>query len=72
MKTISGDTEVELGDLFAGEVQAKTTSGDIDNCFGPPAEEREYGPGARLSFTEGDGDGELRISTMSGDVDICR
>jgi DUF4097 and DUF4098 domain-containing protein YvlB len=72
LKTMSGDVNVELGDLFAGEVQAKTVTGDIENCFGPAAEERDSGPGARLSFTEGSGDGELRISTMSGDIDICR
>ena len=48
-------------------------NGDIDNCFGgKPERTSKYTPGWELSFTEGDGDGRVEMSTMNGDLSICR
>ena len=71
-ETVNGDVDV----LFSGKVSAKfdieTFNGDIDNCFGPKAERTsKYAPGWELSFTEGDGDGRVEISTLNGDMEIC-
>lgn len=70
--TVNGDVDV----TFRGDVGAKfnidTFNGDIDNCFGPDAvRTSEYTPGWELSFTQGDGNGRVVMSTLNGDVDIC-
>lgn len=72
-ETVNGDIDLE----FAGDVSARididTFNGDIRNCFGPKAERTsKYAPGLELSFTEGKGEGRVEISTMNGDVSICR
>lgn len=71
-ETVNGDVDV----TFSGDVSARfdidTFHGDIRNCFGPKAERTsKYTPGWELSFTEGDGDGRVEISTLNGGVDIC-
>lgn len=72
VETVNGDVDVQ----FAGDVSARfdidTFNGDINNCFGPKAERTsKYTPGWELSFTEGDGDGRVTITTLNGDVDMC-
>ena len=72
-ETVNGDIDVE----FVGDVSAKieidTFNGSIRNCFGPKAERTsKYTPGWELSFTEGDGDGRVEMSTMNGDLSMCR
>ena len=62
---------------FVGEVSADfeidTFNGGINNCFGPKAtRSRGFGPGWELEFTEGAGEGRVRISTLNGGVKICR
>lgn len=74
------DAEAINGDLhftFRGPVNAEfdieTFNGDIDNCFGPkPSRSREYGPGNELRFSEGKGDGRVRVKTLNGGVMICK
>lgn len=73
VETVNGDVDI----LFAGGVSARfdieTFNGDIDNCFGPKAERTsKYAPGWELSFSEGDGDGRVTITTLNGDVEMCR
>ena len=72
-ETVNGDIDVE----FAGDVSAKidieTFNGRIRNCFGPEAERTsKYTPGWELSFTEGDGDGRIDMSTMNGSLNVCK
>lgn len=72
IETVNGEVDVQ----FDGDVSAKfdieTFNGDINNCFGPKAERTsKYAPGWELSFTEGDGDSRVTITTLNGDVDIC-
>lgn len=73
VETVNGDVEIQ----FAGDVSARfdieTFNGAIDNCFGPKAERTsKYAPGWELSFTEGDGDGRVTITTLNGGVEICK
>ncbi len=72
LKTISGDASIRVDGDITGEFDLRTTSGDIDNCFGPEPEEKDHGPGARLRFSEGKGGAEVRVTTMSGDIELCR
>jgi DUF4097 and DUF4098 domain-containing protein YvlB len=73
VETVNGDVDI----LFAGDVSARfdieTFNGDIDNCFGPKAERTsKYAPGWELSFTEGGGEGRVTITTLNGDVEMCK
>jgi hypothetical protein len=54
------------------QYEARSFSGDIDNCFGKEAErDSEYGPGKHLVGTQGQGGAKIRVSTLSGDVRLC-
>lgn len=72
-ETVNGEVELQ----FVGEISARfdieTFNGDIDNCFGPkPQRTSKYTPGKELSFQEGDDDARVTVSTMNGDISICR
>ena len=71
--TVNGDVDVD----FVGDVSATfnidTFNGGIRNCFGPKAERTsKYAPGWELEFEEGGGKGRVIISTLNGDVSICK
>lgn len=71
LETVSGEIELELEGERDGDYELSTFSGDLDNCFGPRAERRRYSPGRDLTFREGDGERDVRISTMSGSITLC-
>jgi DUF4097 and DUF4098 domain-containing protein YvlB len=72
VETVSGDLSVRAGADNGFEYEVASFSGDIDNCFGVEAEEtNRYGPGTRLAGTRGGGGAEVRIKTMSGNVQLC-
>ncbi len=73
VETINGGVNID----FVGDVSARfdieTFNGDIENCFGPEAQRTSrYAPGWELSFTEGAGEGRVVISTLNGDLTICK
>ncbi len=72
-ETVNGSVDVEfVGDVSA-KVDIETFNGRIRNCFGPEAERTsKYTPGWELSFTEGDGDGRIDMSTMNGSISLCK
>ncbi len=71
-ETVNGDVDIEIDGPVSAKIDIDTFNGSIDNCFGPKARRTsKYAPGWELSFTEGDGDGRIEISTMNGDVDLC-
>jgi len=71
-ESVSGDVELELGGTPDAEIDVTSFSGSIDNCFGPEAERTSrYAPGSELRFTAGEGRGEIRMKTLSGDIDLC-
>jgi DUF4097 and DUF4098 domain-containing protein YvlB len=71
--TVNGDIDIEfIGDVSA-RIEVDTFNGAIRNCFGPKAERTsKYTPGWELEFTEGDGGGDVSISTMNGRVSLCK
>ncbi len=72
MESVNGTIEVEFSNKVSARFEIETFNGDIDNCFGPQAERSSrYSPGLELSFTVGDGDSEVSIETLNGDVYIC-
>lgn len=72
-ETVNGDINVDfVGDVSA-EFEIDTFNGSINNCFGPKAERTsKYTPGWELSFVEGDGDGRVVMSTLNGDMRVCK
>jgi DUF4097 and DUF4098 domain-containing protein YvlB len=72
-ETVNGEVDLRFMGDIAGEFDIDTFNGDIDNCFGPkPKRTSKYAPGMELSFTEGDGDARVTVSTVNGDISICR
>ncbi|HLU05579.1 MAG TPA: DUF4097 family beta strand repeat-containing protein [Woeseiaceae bacterium] len=73
LDTINGDSDL----TFKGDVSARfnieTFNGEIRNCFGPePVRTSQYTPGRELKFTEGGGSGRVTISTLNGDLRLCK
>ena len=72
-ETVNGEVDLHFAGNIAGQFDIDTFNGDIDNCFGPkPRRTSKYAPGMELSFTEGDGDARVTVSTVNGDISICR
>ena len=72
-ETVNGSVDIEFDGAVSGRFDIDTFNGDIDNCFGPkPERTSKYTPGLELSFQEGDGDARIKVSTLNGDVSICR
>jgi DUF4097 and DUF4098 domain-containing protein YvlB len=72
LESISGDTKIEIdGDIF-GEFNLKTTSGEITTCFDVEPVRDEYGAGQSLRFSDDEGEAQVRVKTMSGDIYLCR
>ena len=73
VETVNGDVEIEFAGKISAEFDIDSFNGEIDNCFGPEARRTsKYAPGLELRFTEGDGDGSVSVSTLNGDINICR
>ena len=72
-ETVNGSIDLEFSGDVSGRFDIDTFNGGIDNCFGPkPERTSKYTPGLELSFQEGDGDARVKVSTLNGDVSICR
>ncbi len=72
-ETVNGSVDIEFVGDIEGRFDIDTFNGDIDNCFGPKAKRTsKYTPGWELEFVEGDGDARITISTLNGDVTLCR
>ncbi len=72
-ETVNGSVNLQFEGGISGRFDVDTFNGDIDNCFGPkPQRTSKYAPGQELSFQEGDGDARIKVSTMNGDITICR
>lgn len=69
IETISGDVSLEFEGVIDATIRVDTHSGSIDEFFGVEAERtRRHGPGRRLRATEGEGNADISVSTLSGDV----
>ena len=73
VESVNGDVDIDFSGDISAEFDIETFNGDIDNCFGPEAERTSrYAPGLELSFEADGGDGRVTISTLNGDIDICK
>jgi hypothetical protein len=70
-ESVSGGLDFKFPAVPRAEFDIQSFSGAIDNCFGPKPTQPRYGPGSRLSFKNGDGEGRVHINTQSGNVRLC-
>lgn len=69
--SVSGDIKLELPGTPAARFNASSLSGNIHANFGPkPRRTSEYGPGKAWHYTSGEGDAQVSLRTMSGDIRI--
>lgn len=67
----SGDVTLELAQIPAANFDVSSFSGDIGTDFGPkPRHKSEYGPGMEWQFSHGDGNAQVTITTLSGDIRV--
>jgi len=72
-ETVNGEVNLRFAGNISGQFDIDTFNGGIDNCFGPKAQRTsKYAPGMELSFSEGDGDARVTVSTVNGDISICK
>jgi DUF4097 and DUF4098 domain-containing protein YvlB len=71
-ESISGEIKLRFNNEPSADFDIRTLSGDIENCFGPKPIEREHGPGKRLTFKAGDSSARVRLTSNSGDVELCK
>ena len=70
-ESVSGTIRFGFAATPGADFDVQSFSGNIDNCFGPKPTEPQYGPGSKLIFKSGDGHGNVRIATKSGDIKLC-
>ncbi len=71
MEAINGDLRLDILGLVDAEFDIETFNGSIRNDFGPePRRKSQYQPGTTLRFTEGDGNGRVRIKTLNGGITL--
>lgn len=70
LENFSGSVDVVLGADPDASIEIETFSGAIDSEFGGKVERPQFGPGASLAETLGDGSAQISISTFSGSVEL--
>ncbi|NUS38031.1 MAG: DUF4097 family beta strand repeat protein [Lysobacter sp.] len=69
VETVSGDIRLRTPKSLSARLSAKSFSGDL-TAPGAKVRKEEYGPGSSLDQRYGDGAGEIRLETFSGDADL--
>jgi len=73
VESVNGDVDIEFTNDVSAQFDIETFNGDINNCFGPDAERTSrYAPGLELSFEVNGGNGRVVVSTLNGDINICK
>ena len=71
-ESINGSIRLKLPGKPNAEFDIESFNGAIRNCFGPkPRRTSEYAPGTVLRFSEGEGEGRVRIKTLNGAIEVC-
>jgi lia operon protein LiaG len=70
--SVSGDVDVKLPGNLDANVKMSTLSGELKTDFPLQVEEKERGPGRSASGRLGNGSRSLKLSTVSGDINLSR
>ncbi|HEY1726104.1 MAG TPA: DUF4097 family beta strand repeat-containing protein [Steroidobacteraceae bacterium] len=71
VQSVSGDVQLDLNGAAGAQFDVRSLSGTIHNCSGPQPVEAQYGPGSRLSFSNGDGKAQVRMTSTTGELELC-
>ncbi len=69
LESVSGDLRLVLPKNVSAQVRGESFSGDL-KAPGAKIQKPEHGPGASFNTRYGNGDGEIRIETFSGDAEL--
>lgn len=73
MDTVNGSLDIVFSGTVSAEFKIDTFNGRIRNCFGPkPERTSRYAPGLELEFKEGGGSADVSISTLNGNINLCK
>ena len=67
MESVSGDLGLDLPKDLSAEVSGESFSGDL-SAAGAKIQREDFGPGSSFHQRYGDGKGEIRLETFSGDA----
>lgn len=67
MESVSGDLGLDLPKALSAEVSGESFSGDL-SAPGAKIQREDFGPGSSFHQRYGDGKGEIRLETFSGDA----
>ena len=67
MESVSGDLGLDLPKDLSAEVSGESFSGDL-SAPGAKIQREDFGPGSSFHQRYGDGKGEIRLETFSGDA----
>jgi lia operon protein LiaG len=70
--SVSGDVDVKLPGNLDANVKMSTLSGELKTDFPLQVEEKERGPGRSANGRLGNGSRSLKLSTVSGDINLSR
>lgn len=68
-ETVSGDLRLRLPRGLSAQVRAESFSGDLE-APGADVRHEQFGPGSSFDTRYGDGAGEIRVETFSGDFEL--
>ena len=68
-ESVSGDLHLHLPKNTSARASGETFSGDL-HAPGAHVERPKYGPGASFEHRYGNGNGQIRIETFSGDAQL--
>ncbi|HEX5313570.1 MAG TPA: DUF4097 family beta strand repeat-containing protein [Gammaproteobacteria bacterium] len=67
--SVSGDVTLDFPAIPDASFNVSSFSGDIEPAFGPPPQRTsEYGPGEDWNYRSGQGNAQVNVDTLSGDV----
>ena len=69
MESMSGDIRLHVPASLSAHLEAETFSGDIHTDFGH-VRDKERGSGTNLDARVGDGDGQIKAQSFSGDIEL--
>jgi DUF4097 and DUF4098 domain-containing protein YvlB len=70
--TVNGPVALKLPSNASAEIDASTVHGDISNDFHIPVNHGHFAPGSQLRARLGDGETQMKLSTVNGAIQIQR
>lgn len=72
-ESVNGSLTVAVPADVSAHFDITTFNGDIENAFGQKPERADkYVPGQDLKFSNGDGDADIRLNTLSGKIRVVK